>query len=47
MYTFRNVNVEGREEQDVRGRRTKAYDVIIQKCPNSHAKIQDSKMHIL
>ena len=28
-------------------RLTKAYDVTIQRCRNLHAKIQDSRMHIL
>ena len=28
-------------------RLTKAYDVTIQRYRNSHAKIEDSKMHIL
>ena len=28
-------------------RLTKAYDVTIQRYPNSHARIEDSKMHIL
>ena len=42
-----NYRFSSSSSSTTRGRLTKAYDVTIQRYRNSHAKIKDSKMHIL